>query len=173
MSQEALIAIGRLTKPHGLQGEIVMLPYVYDLTLLPDLTACPISLRQGQDKVQERLVVAWRIFKKRLLLRLNECSDITQAETLREWEVLIPRQSFALLPPGEYYWFEVEGLTVYASDGQYLGIIAEIIHTGSNDVYVVRHETHEVLVPALKDVVREIDLAQGRMHLFPAQWILE
>jgi 16S rRNA processing protein RimM len=173
MSQEALIAIGRLTKPHGLQGEIVMLPYVYDLTLLPDLTTHPILLRQGQDKIQERVVVGWRTLKKRLLLRLNECSDISHAETLREWEVLIPRQSFPPLPPGEYYWFEIEGLTVYASDGQPIGIVTDIIHTGSNDVYVVRHGTREVLVPALKDVVQTIDLAQGSMHLFAVQGILE
>jgi 16S rRNA processing protein RimM len=173
MSEDALIAIGRLTKPHGLQGEIVMLPYVYDLALLPDLTARPIRLQLGQDKVQERRVIGWRTFKKRLLLRLDACSDITQAETLREWEVLIPRQSFAPLPSGEYYWFEIEGLTVYASDGQYLGTVADIIHTGSNDVYVVRHGTREVLVPALKDVVQTIEPVQGSMQLFPAPWLLE
>jgi 16S rRNA processing protein RimM len=173
MSYEALIAVGRLTRPHGLQGEIVMLPYVHDLALLPDLTAQPIVLRQGADTIQGRAVLGWRTFKKRLLLRLNECHDITQAETLRECEVLIPRQSFPPLPVGEYYWFEIEGLAVYASDGQYLGTITEIIYTGSNDVYVVRHGTREVLVPALKDVVRTIDVVQGRMHLFPVQGLLE
>jgi 16S rRNA processing protein RimM len=173
MQQEAFIAIGRLTKPHGLQGEIVMLPYVYDLELLPDLTAQPILLRQGMDKVQERQVVGWRTAKKRLLLRLNECHDVTHADSLREWEVLIPRQRFPMLPPGEYYWFEIEGLAVYSSDGQYVGTIAEIIYTGSNDVYVVRHDSREVLVPALKDVVRAIDLEHGSMHLFAVPDLLE
>jgi 16S rRNA processing protein RimM len=173
MQQEAFIAIGRLTKPHGLHGEVVMLPYVYDLTLLPDLTDQPLLLRQGKDKIQERWVIDWRAFKKRLLLRLNACHDVMHAEALREWEVLIPRHWFPPLPPGEYYWFEIEGLTVYASDGQYIGTIAEIIYTGSNDVYVVRHDAHEVLVPALKDVVRAIDLEQGSVHLFPRPEILE
>lgn len=173
MQQEALIAIGRLTKPHGLHGEVVMLPYVYDLTLLPDLTDQPLLLRQGKDKIQERWVVNWRAFKKRLLLRFNACHDVMHAEALREWEVLIPRHWFPPLPPEEYYWFEIEGLAVYASDGQYIGTIANIIYTGSNDVYVVRHNTHEVLIPALKDVVRAIDLEQGCMHLFPGPGILE
>jgi 16S rRNA processing protein RimM len=173
MSPEALIAIGRLTKPHGLQGEVVMLPYVYDLALLPDLTTQPILLRQGKDRMQERLVVEWRTLKKRLLLRFDKCHDLTHAETLREWEVCIPRQSFPPLPSGEYYWFEIEGLAVYASDGQCIGTVAEIIYTGSNDVYVVRQDTDEVLVPALKDVVRAIDLTQGSIHLFPVQGLLE
>jgi 16S rRNA processing protein RimM len=173
MPPEAFIAIGRLTKPHGLHGEVVMLPYVYDLTLLPDLTDQPLLLRQGKDKIQERWVVDWRVFKKRLLLRLDACHDVRHAEALREWEVLIPRQWFPPLPAGEYYWFEIEGLAVYASDGRYLGAIAEIIYTGSNDVYVVRHDMHEVLIPALKDVVRAIDLEQGSMHLFPESEILE
>ena len=173
MQQEAFIAIGRLTKPHGLHGEVVMLPYVYDLTLLPDLTDQPLLLRQGKDKKQERWVVDWRAIKRRLLLRLNECHDVRHAEALREWEVLIPRHWFPPLPPGEYYWFEIEGLAVYASDGQYLGTIADIIYTGSNDVYVVRHGAREVLIPALKDVVRAIDLVQGSMHLFPELGVLE
>jgi 16S rRNA processing protein RimM len=173
MPSEALIAIGRLTKPHGLQGEVVMLPYVHDLALLPNLTTQPVLLRQGGDKTQERFVVGWRTLKKRLLLRLNECHDLAHAETLREWEVCIPRQSFPPLPPGEYYWFEIEGLAVYASDGQYMGTVADIIYTGSNDVYVVRHGTGEVLVPALKDVVRAIDLTQGSIHLFPLQGLFE
>jgi 16S rRNA processing protein RimM len=173
MSHEPLIAIGRLTRPHGLHGEMVMLPYVHDITLLPDLTIQPVVLRQGTDTIQERAILGWRTFKKRLLLRLDECHDIAQAETLREWEILLPRQSFPPLPAGEYYWFEIEGLAVYASDGQYLGTISEIIYTGSNDVYVVRHGTREVLVPALKDVVRTIDVAQGRMLLFPAPGLLE
>jgi 16S rRNA processing protein RimM len=173
MQQEAFIAIGRLTKPHGLHGEVVMLPYVYDLTLLPDLTDQPLLLRQGKDKKQERWVVDWRAIKRRLLLRLNECHDVRHAEALREWEVWIPRHWFPPLPPGEYYWFEIEGLAVYASDGQYLGTIADIIYTGSNDVYVVRHGAREVLIPALKDVVRAIDLVQGSMHLFPELGVLE
>jgi 16S rRNA processing protein RimM len=110
---------------------------------------------------------------KRVLVRLHGCQDVTTAETLRESEVLIPRAWFPLLPEGEYYWFEIEGLTVYAHDGRSLGTIREIIYTGSNDVYVVRDGTQETLVPALRNVVRTIDLARGEIRLHPVAGLLD
>jgi 16S rRNA processing protein RimM len=168
-----MIAIGRLTKPHGIQGELVFLPYVYDLGLLPDLTSLQVSLHQRTGETQERLIVAWREAHKKVLIRLNDCQDIAHAEALRDYEVLIPRRCFPPLPAGEYYWFEIEGLAVYAHDGRYVGTIADIIYTGSNDVYVVRCGAHEVLVPALKNVVRTIDLERGKMCLFAVPGLLE
>ena len=53
------------------------------------------------------------------------------------------------------------------SQGRLLGTIADIVYTGSNDVYVVRNGSHEILIPALKDIVRHIDLVQQEIHLFP------
>ncbi len=166
MQHKALIAVGRLTKPHGLRGEIVFLPYVIDMVLLPNLAEQAVILQHRMAPTLTRTVLAWRQFHKRVLLQLADCEDITQAEAFRDYEVLIPRQLFPPLPEGEYYWFEIEGLSVYARDGRALGTIAEIIHTGSNDVYVVQDEGHEVLVPALKQTVRSIDLQGGEMHLF-------
>jgi 16S rRNA processing protein RimM len=110
---------------------------------------------------------------KKVLIRLDACPDLAHAEAFREYEVLIARQYFPALPEGEYYWFELEGLAVYASDGRYMGTVAEIIYTGSNDVFVVRAGSQETLVPALKDVVRIIDVGRGEMHLFAVPGLLE
>jgi 16S rRNA processing protein RimM len=173
MDLEAMVAIGRLTKPHGVQGELVFLPYVSDLALLPDLTSVPTYLQRGAEPVQERTIASWRTAHKKVLIRLNECPDLTHAEALREYEVLVARQCFAPLPAGEYYWFELEGLAVYDSEGRYLGTVAEIIYTKGNDVFVVRHGAHEALIPALKNVVRSIDVARREMHLFAVPGLLE
>jgi 16S rRNA processing protein RimM len=110
---------------------------------------------------------------KRVLIRLQGCEDLTAAEAFREHEVLVPRHWFPPLPAGEYYWFEIEGLAVYGNDGHYLGTVVEIIYTGSNDVYVVRNGTQETLIPALRDVVRTIDLEHGEMRLFTAAGLLD
>jgi 16S rRNA processing protein RimM len=170
---EGLIAVGRLTKPHGLRGELVLLPYVHDLQLLPALVQRPVFLQHGPSQVQQRILTGWRVVHKRVFIRLQGCEDLTTAEAWREHEVLIPRHWFPPLPAGEYYWFEIEGLAVYGNDGRYLGTIVEIIYTGSNDVYVVRYGTQETLIPALRDVVRTIDLAGGEMHLFTAAGLLD
>ena len=173
MQQESLVAIGRLVKPHGVKGEIVFLPYVYDLTLLPELRAQQVVLRHDTTPPQSRTISAWRPFNKRLLVRFADCQDMTQAALLRDYEVLIARHRFAPLPAGEYYWFEIEGLAVYADTGRYLGNIVEIIYTGSNDVYVVRQGAEEILVPALQDVVRTIDTQRGEVHLFATPGLLD
>jgi 16S rRNA processing protein RimM len=161
----ALISIGRLLKPHGVRGEVVFLPYVYDMTLLPDLVERAVTLQHPTAPAHTRTIRALRHVHKRVLMRFDGCEDMTQATALRDCEVLIPRDRFVPLPAGEYYWFEIEGLRVYTSDGHELGAIDEIIHTGSNDVYVVRNGPGEILVPALKDTVRSIDVQQGEMHL--------
>lgn len=173
MQSEGLIAIGRLTRPHGLRGDLVFLPYVYDLELLPELVQRHVFLRHGHARVQQHTFVAWREMHKRVLVRLQGCEDLTTAEAFREHEVLIPRHWFPPLPTGEYYWFEIEGLAVYGNDGRHLGTVVEIIYTGSNDVYVVRNGTQETLIPALRDVVSTIDLARGEMRLFIAAGLLE
>lgn len=173
MQPESLIAVGRLTKPHGLRGELVFLPYVYELELLPNLVQRHIFLQYGSCRVQQHTLTEWRVGHRRVLIRLQGCEDLAAAEAFREHEVLIPRQWFPLLPAGEYYWFEIEGLAVYGNDGRYLGTVVEIIYTGSNDVYVVRNDTQETLIPALRDVVRTIDLEHGEMRLFTAAGLLD
>jgi 16S rRNA processing protein RimM len=173
MQPEAMIAIGRLTKPHGIQGELVFLPYVSDAELLPDLTNLLVCLRRGEEPVQERTIVDWRWAHKKVLIRLNDCPDLTHAATLREYEVLIPRQCFPPVPEGEYYWFELEGLAVYASDGRRMGTVTDIIYTRANDVFVVRNGIQETLVPALKSVVRTIDVERGEIHLFAVSGLFE
>lgn len=173
MQPEGLMAVGRLTKPHGLRGALVFLPYVYDLELLPDLVQQQVFLQRGNTPVHTATILEWRVAHKRVLVQLHGCKDIATAETLREYEICIPRSWFAPLPAGEYYWFEIEGLSVYAHDGGYLGTVAEIIYTGSNDVYVVRNGSRETLIPALRDVIRRIDLACAAIHLYPVAGLLD
>jgi len=166
VQSEGLIAVGRLTKPHGLRGELVFLPYVYDLQLLPHVEQRQVFLQHEHSSLHKHTIIEWRVVHKRVLIRLHGCQDLTTAEAFREHEVLIPRSWLPPLPAGEYYWFEIEGLAVYGHDGRYLGTVVEIIYTGSNDVYVVRDGLQETLIPALRDVVRTIDLEHGEIHLF-------
>jgi 16S rRNA processing protein RimM len=168
-----MIPIGRLTKPHGLKGELVFLPYIDDLTLLPDLTHQSVHLRHRTEPEQIGSIVTWRNAHKRLLVSFHGYQTKEQADTLRNYEICVARQSFSSLPDGEYYWFDIEGLRVYDSNARLLGTITEIIHTGSNDVYVVNDHAHEYLIPALQSVVRRINISRGEMHLFPVQGLFD
>jgi 16S rRNA processing protein RimM len=67
------------------------------------------------------------------------------------------------LPQGEYYHFQLIGLQVFTEEWETLGVVTEILRTGSNDVYVISGHGGDILVPALVDVIRKIDLAHGLM----------
>ena len=84
----------------------------------------------------------------------------------------MPREELMPLPEGRYYIFEIEGLRVEDTDGNYLGEVKEVLQPGANDVYVVAKEgVPDVLLPALKDVVLSIDLEKQLMIVDPPEWI--
>jgi len=75
----------------------------------------------------------------------------------------VPLGEVPLLSPDNYYHFQILDMVVWTQDGECLGVVEDIVSTGSNDVYVVRHGKHEVLVPALKHVIVDVDLVEGRI----------
>ena len=104
-----------------------------------------------------------RLHKGAALLKLEGCHDRTAVEKLRGQLVQIPIEEAVPLEQDEYYEHQIVGLAVWTAGGDYLGTMDEVISTGSNDVYVVQSEGREILIPAIEDVVLEINLAQGRM----------
>ncbi len=97
------------------------------------------------------------------LLKLKGCDTRNAVEGLRGMEVQIPLDEAIPLPPGQYYVYQIEGLTVCTEAGEPLGTVKEVLFTGSNAVYLTHGPRGEVLIPALKDVVLEVDLEAGRI----------
>jgi 16S rRNA processing protein RimM len=98
-----------------------------------------------------------------LLLKLEGCDDRNGADELRGMLVQIPTEEAEPLGEGEYYHFQLIGLAVETESGERLGQVVEVLETGANDVYVVRGIRGEVLLPAVDDVIRAIDLESKRM----------
>ena len=111
--------------------------------------------------------------KKGVLLKLAGVATPEQAEALRGALVFVPAAEAVPLSEGQYYWHQIIGLDVQTSDGRQLGRISDILRTGSNDVYVVRSDRGELLIPAIEDVVKEIDLARRRMIVEPMPGLLD
>jgi 16S rRNA processing protein RimM len=96
-----------------------------------------------------------------VLLRLSTVSSRDDARALFQQYLYVPESEAIELPPGEYFVHQIIGLTVVTTDGKTLGPIREVLETGSNDVYVVRHEGKEILIPAIKEVIQRVDLEAG------------
>jgi 16S rRNA processing protein RimM len=122
---------------------------------------------------QPYTVMAIRAQPPNALLRLEGLTDRTHAEKLRGLDVEVPREDAGPPPRGQFYWHQVIGLTVEdATSGEKLGTVTDILETGANDVYIVKGDRGEILVPAIKSVVKKIDLEAGRMLIEPLPGLL-
>lgn len=99
-----------------------------------------------------------------MVVKLDIVNDRNQAELLRGQEITVTPEQVSPPPQGSYYHFQVLGLNVLSHEGENLGKVQEIIETGANDVYVVHLEgRRDVLIPALEDVILDVDLERGSM----------
>lgn len=161
------LEIGRVLGPYGLGGEI----RVAILTDFPERFATLTSVRVG-ERLHPYEVESARLLRGEAILKLRGVKDATAAERLRGEVLRVPLAEAVPPPSDQYYWHQIIGLEVVTSTGESLGHVVEILRTGANDVYVVQGPRGEVLVPAIEDVVKEIDLSTGRLIIQPLPGML-
>ena len=155
------LPIGKVVKAHGLKGHLKVIAYGETLSSLSAgemITAC---LPDGSSLPLTTVEV--RPHQKGFLLLSHEINTVEEARSLAGAELCVPESRLPPTAPDEFYWYQLIGLEVVSTDGQKLGTLQEIIETGSNDVYVVRQGDEEILIPAIEEVVREVDLQRRLM----------
>ncbi len=159
------LAVGRVLRPHGIQGEL----RVEILTDFPEHLAELDTVYIGPEHHPYTLTHV-RLHRDVLLLTLKECADRTTAEALRGAVVEIAREDAIPLEEEEYYHFQVIGMQVTTDGGELLGEVVEVFTVpGANDVFVIHGPRGEILLPAIADVVQDLDFAARsmRVHLLP------
>lgn len=150
--------------PFGVKGELKVQP----LTDNPHRFALGSRLRAGDESV---IVAKSRSAQGFVYVMLEGHADRTSVERFRDTLLQVAERDLAPLPEGQYYRFQLIGLTVVDRSGNVLGTLDEVIETGANDVYRVRaSDGREVLLPALADVVLSVDLDAARMLVDPPEW---
>jgi 16S rRNA processing protein RimM len=162
-SQLSFIAVGRIVAPHGIRGEVKVEP----------MTDFPERFRKGavvflgaaidSPEAVSTEIAAARPHQGRWLVQFDRVKDRNAAEALRDQYLLIPEADIMPLGEHENYAHDLIGLDVVTDDGATLGRLSEILFTPANDVYIVRGPRGEVLIPATRDVVLNVDLATRRM----------
>jgi 16S rRNA processing protein RimM len=160
-SELRYLAIGQVIRAHGVRGEISVIV----LTDFPERFATMEWVYLGdQTEAKSFHLEKYRWHKQNVLLTLAGVTTRTQAEKLRGQLVQIPIEEAMPLPEGSYYPHQLLGLQVMTSAGQRLGVVTDILETGANDVYVIKGESQtEILLPAIPDVVKAIDLEKGQI----------
>lgn len=172
---DAYLIVARVLRAHGVAGELACdivteFPERFQRTKRLFLSppddrgrAEPKAGVTPQPMAVKRARVAPHRGHDEVILDLDGITDRDAAEKLRGWFVQVPRSEAWRLPRGRYYWDQIVGLRVVTTEGEEIGTVAEILETGANDVYVVKGDGPERLIPAIKQVVKQIAPEQGEM----------
>ena len=159
------LIVGRILAPWGRKGEVK----VEVMTDYPDRFASGrVLYLDGRPlRIEES-----RPHRQHLLVKLATIDSIDDAEKLRAHPLTIPSSELRPLGDDEYYAFQIVGLKVSTTQGRYVGEVTDVMATGGNDVYVVRAGSREVLIPAIDDVVKSVDLDAGEMVIEAVEGLL-
>jgi 16S rRNA processing protein RimM len=152
------LAVARVLAPWGIRGEVK----AEILTDFPNRFSLLEIVYLGEDLEPVELE-STRLHKRFALLKFAELNRREDVDRLRGMLVQIRADQAMPLDEDTYYVHQIEGLEVWTSDGEHLGPVIEVLFTGGNDVYVVKTKEQELLIPAISDVVREVDLEAGRL----------
>jgi 16S rRNA processing protein RimM len=155
---DEFLAVGRIVRPHGVRGALLVSPNS-DLirSLQIGQTA---SIGQGAARKVRHL----RAHQRNLIITLEGIEDRDSAENYRGEIIYLPLDAVRPLVEGEYFYWQILGMAVFSEDGEELGQVADILETGANDVYVVRQPgARDLLLPAIAEVIRRVDLDERRL----------
>ena len=164
------VAVGRVLRPHGVRGEVVV-------EVLSDV---PGRFRKGSRLTGVRegepplplVVAAGRVTKNGAVVRFEGYGDRDRAGELRGLDLEIPRSQVPAAPPGTFYQYELLGC-LCSNDGEELGRVVEVVEDGGGELLIVEGEGRRVPVPFVKEFLREVDVAAGRIELALPPGLLE
>ncbi len=162
------IKIGKIVNTHGIKGCMKCLPLTDDTERFDDLE----YVYTEKDNVKRKILDVW--YRKNLVyFMLENIDDMDTAESFRDTFVSIFDDQLRELPENSYYLFDLEGMEVFTAEGEFLGKIDVVYQTGANDVYEIVNNKKSFLIPAIKDVVKEVDIKNKKMVINVIEGLLE
>ena len=153
------LAVGHVVRPHGVRGGLKV---VAESDLIYKLKPAA-NIFLGSEKVSV-VVKTIHLHRKEFLLYIKGCTDRETAENWRGADVYIRYSELDPLPVGEFFHWQIVGLKVITTTDEELGEVKNILVTGANDVFVVRHPSgKEILLPAIESVIQEVNLESKKI----------
>jgi len=162
LSQE-FITIGKVLSTKGNKGEVNVMPLTDTIDRFKNLDNVFLRNKNSQTILNVEKI---RIKKDTIILKLKDIENIEEAKMIVGSFLEVERKNAVKLSKDTYFIFEIIGLEVYDENNIFLGKVENVISTGSNDVYVVkRKDKEELFIPAIHDVVKNIDLEKKRITI--------
>jgi 16S rRNA processing protein RimM len=170
-SSEDLLLAGKVIRPQGLKGILRIRSYARSAESF--LNVGTVFLKSDKQELVEYKVSSLKAHKGVFLMKLEGLSSLGEAERYRGAEIFLKKDLLRREDDEEYFWFELIGLKVFLSSGRCIGTLKKIIATGSNDIFVVKEGEKEYLIPAIQEVVEEIDLKNKMIIIHEMEGLLD
>jgi len=173
-----LICIGKITKAHGIHGEVKIIAYSGDPSPMKEYPQMAFedrhhgSVEKGES-LELHTISRCRIQGKYAIVAFENVTTRNRAEDLVGTEVWVNKELLPDLQDDEFYWYDIEGMTVVSDDGKPIGTITKIFATGAHDIIVVRQGRDEFFIPARDEFVSNIDRDKRVVTVKPVPGLLE
>lgn len=158
---EKYLEIGQIVNTFGIKGQVKIVPFTDDITRYDELKEIYVE-KKNELKLFQIEQVNYK--KNMVILKLKGIETVEEAEKLRNCYLKIDRKDAKKLPKDTYFIIDLLGLDVYTDEGKLLGKVDDIYNAGSSDIYVVKDELgKQILLPAIKDVLKEVDLENQKI----------
>lgn len=165
------LQIGKIVNTHGIRGEVKIIPLTDDPSRYDELEWAYV---EKGGRMERYLLQQVRYFKGTVIAKLEGIDTPEAAAELKECFILVDRKNAVKLPEDSFFICDIIGSDVYDEKGVLLGQLSDVLQTGSNDVYVVKSGSgKEILLPALKSVVRNVSTEQKRIDVIIPKGLLE
>lgn len=153
--------IGQIVNTFGIKGMVKVNPFTDDISQFKKIESILVDKKGTFIEMQIEEV---KYSKNQVLLKLKGIDTIEEAEKYRNCYLKLSREKARKLPKGTYFIADLIGIKVYTEEGDLLGKVDDIYNSGASDIYVVKNELgKQILLPATKEVIRQIDLEQKKI----------
>ena len=160
---EQIFQVGVISSTHGVRGEVKVFPTTDDMKRFKKLKE--VILDTGREK-KTLEIESVKFFKQLVILKFRGIDNINDIEKYKGKSLFVDREHAVRLRKDEYFIADMIGMRVTTDKGEDFGTLNEVIETGANDVYIIDTKEHgEVLVPAIKQCILDVDIEQGMMRI--------
>ncbi len=153
--------IGQIVNHFGIKGMVKVNPFTDDISQFEEMETILVDKKGSLLEIQIEEV---KYSKNQVLLKLKGIDTVEDAEKYRNCYLKLPREKARRLPRDTYFIADLIGLEVYTEEGKLLGKVDDIYNTGASDIYVIKDTLgKQILLPAIKEVIKQIDLEQEKI----------
>jgi 16S rRNA processing protein RimM len=166
-----LIAIGRISKPIGTRGEVKILPLTNDKQRFTNLRL--VWVGNDESTAEKRTIHTVRIDAKQVVLNFSGIETVGEAELLRDRYLFVPKEKVVKLNIGNYFVDDVIGCEVVTEEQRKIGIVIDLFSLPANDVWIIWNGAKEIMIPAVKSIIRQVDVLKKRITVRALEGLLE